>query len=114
MITTQATPSTLTPEQAAEQARILREGSARDAYQFARDIPGADIPGLQARLLSVCSGQEALLIAYFAKEVDGADVSSLQARILEIGVTTHPPATCREGAGLRSAKARLRWCALEG
>ena len=40
MTTTQPIPN-LTPEQTAEQARILREGSARDAYQFARDHAGA-------------------------------------------------------------------------
>ena len=45
-MTTQTVP-TLTPEQAAEQTRILRVGSGVEAYRFAYKVPGADIPALQ-------------------------------------------------------------------
>lgn len=54
MATTQpASTPALTPEQAQEQARILQNGSGFEAYQFASEVPGADIPALQARVLAV-------------------------------------------------------------
>ena len=37
-------------QQKIEQARVLTEGSGRDYYLFARDIEGADIDALQARI----------------------------------------------------------------
>jgi len=98
MTTSKPIPN-LTPEQAVVQARILQEGSARDTYQFACHHPGADIPALQARLLSVCDGRESYLLANFAKDVDGADISSLQARILEIGFDFHALSYARDIPG---------------
>ena len=134
MTTTQATPLTLTPDQAAEkalseaaekpghghqalnvamttpvplyrqdglgfnafafiggvseadlpslQAKVLSVGSGWDAYMFALHVLGADIPALQARMLSVGVGLDAVL---FARDVPGADFFACQKRVLEFG-----------------------------
>ena len=80
-MTTQPT-SILTPEQAAEQARILQDGSGFEAYQFASEVPGADIPAMQSRVLAVGTAWEAY---YFARDVPKADMAACQARVLEVG-----------------------------
>ena len=71
----------LTPEQALEQACILQSGSGYAAHRFAVEVPGADIPALQARVLAVGSGTHAY---YFAREVRGADIAACQARVLTV------------------------------
>ena len=72
----------LTSEQAQEQARILREGSAHEATRFARLFDSADIPALQARVLEVGTAEDAY---YFARGVPGADIAACQARVLAVG-----------------------------
>ena len=109
MATTQPATPALTPEQSQKQARILQDGSGFEAYQFASEVPGADIPALQARVLAVgeswdlnfardvsgadCASLQAQLlrgnsirfIACFAREIPGADLATCQARVLEAG-----------------------------
>ena len=72
----------LTSEQAQEQARILREGSAHEATRFARLFDSANIPALQARVLEVGTPEDAY---YFARGVPGADIAACQARVLAVG-----------------------------
>lgn len=74
--------TTLTPEQLAEQTRILKEGTGRDSYLFARDVPGANVPALQARVNAVGTGMDA---CFFARDVPEADIAACQTRVLQVG-----------------------------
>ena len=81
MTTTQPI-SNLTPEQNAEQARILQGGSGFEAYHFAYKVPGADIAALQARVLTAGDAMDCYL---FARDVRGADIAAFQERVLTAG-----------------------------
>lgn len=72
----------LKPEQAQEQARILRCGKAYEAYLFAHNVPDANILALQTRVLAVGSPAE---IHQFALTIPAADRKACQAQILEAG-----------------------------
>lgn len=76
------TPSSLTPEQEAEQARIIHEGTSRDAYLFALNIPGAAIQALQEVVLERSDGWNIYL---FARDIPDANIQALQEVIVTRG-----------------------------
>ena len=102
MTTTQPV-TTLEPVLAQEQIRILTVGTAGEAFQFARDVPGADIGALQERVLETGHAWHVIL---FAKHVRGADVSACQAMILKIGRHLSMFASKVPGADIAAMQAR--------
>ena len=65
------------------EARVIeddREG--QNCYHYARDIRGANIEALQARVLEVGSAIWCLL---FARDIKGADIPALQSRVMARG-----------------------------
>ena len=65
-----------------KQKELLSEGSGWDCHTFARDVPGADVDALQARVMEIGDGEDC---CRFAIDVHGADIKTLQERVLEIG-----------------------------
>lgn len=76
------TVPSLTPEQAKRQADILSSGEGWQAFAFAVNTPGADIPALQKRVMAAGDGRDWTL---FAMCVPGADVEALYAAAQEQG-----------------------------
>jgi len=54
-----------------KQKELLSEGRGWDCYMFARDVPGADIQALQARVLEIGTGCDCYR---FAINIHSADV----------------------------------------
>lgn len=78
----------LTPEQQAEQDRILSEGTADEAYTFARVVHGADTKALERKVIdwSLDHGAEFGMepVAYFARDIPGANFGALQQVIIDV------------------------------
>lgn len=106
MATTQPATPALTPEQSQKQAQILQDGSGFEAYQFASEVPGADIPALQARVLAVGDSWD---LFHYARDVRGADWASLQAQLLRGNSIRFIACFAREipGADLATCQARV-------
>lgn len=72
----------LTKDQQTEQDSIIKHGNGVDAYWFACNVPGADVPALQQVVIERGDGEDAYL---FACDVPGADIEALQRVVIERG-----------------------------
>lgn len=61
------------------QLQVVRSGSPECAYEFARDVPGANVRRLQEVVIG--AGDPAVMRA-FAKNIRGADVRKIEAMLV--------------------------------